>query len=188
VEAIGRYTAAQVGKGQVEELVQRAAVDFEPFYARRQSQAVEQREELVVLSFDSKGVVMRREDLREATRKAAEQCSPKVQKRLSPGEKRNRKRMATVATVYTVAPFIREAQEVMRELRPLKDTKVKRPRVSHKRVWASLQREPPRVMEEALEEALRRDPEQHKNGWCWSTGTAISSDGYAPVWPNTPCR
>jgi hypothetical protein len=162
VAALAHYTAAPVGKRQVEELGQRAGVDFEAFYAQRQSQGVEQTEELLVLSFASKGVVRRPEDLRAATRKAAEQSSPQRPKRLGPGEKRNRKRMATVATVYTVAPFVREAAEVMRELRPLKDTKVKRPRVSNQRVWASLQREPPRVMEEAFEEALRRDPEQRR--------------------------
>jgi hypothetical protein len=70
--------------------------------------------------------------------------------------------MATVATVYTVAPFVRQAEEVRRELRPLKATKVKRPRVSNQRVWASLQQEPPTVMEAAGEAAVRRDPEQHR--------------------------
>jgi hypothetical protein len=162
VEAITRYTAAAVGKRQVEEVVQRAAGDFESFYTQRQSQAGEPTAELVVLSFDSKGVVMRPEDLREATRKAAEQAGPKLPPGLSRRENRNRKRMATVATVYTVAPFVRQAEEVMRELRPLKATKVKRPRVSNKRVWASLQQEPPTVMEAAVEEAVRRDPEQHR--------------------------
>jgi len=49
-----------------------------------------------VLSEDGKGIVMRKEDLREGTKRAAERESHKLKTRLSPGEKR-RKRMATVA-------------------------------------------------------------------------------------------
>ena len=66
----------------------------------------------MVLTFDGKGVVLHHEDLREATRKAAErrrrqreQLSPF--NRLQPGEKKHSKRMATVAAVYAVAPLVR---------------------------------------------------------------------------------
>ena len=64
---------------------------------------------------------MHREDLREATRKAAErrrrqreQLSPF--NRLRPGEKKHAKRMATVAAVYAVAPFVRSPEEIPAEL------------------------------------------------------------------------
>ena len=43
-------------------------------------------------------------DLREATRKAAQNGKHKIQTRLSPGEKHHRKRMATVAAVYEIPP------------------------------------------------------------------------------------
>jgi hypothetical protein len=52
---------------------------------------------LQVLTSDGKGIVMRPEALREGTRKKAERDSKKLATRLSPGEKRNRKRMAEVA-------------------------------------------------------------------------------------------
>jgi ABC-type cobalamin transport system ATPase subunit len=51
------------------------------------------------MSVDGKGVVMRKEDLREQTRKAAKARKHKMGARLSKGEKKNAKRMATVAAV-----------------------------------------------------------------------------------------
>jgi hypothetical protein len=53
--------------------------------------------ELVVLTTDAKGIVMRQEDLRDATRAKAEAQTHKLDKRLCPGEKRQAKRMAQVA-------------------------------------------------------------------------------------------
>ena len=52
--------------------------------------------ELLVLSTGGKGIVMRHEDLRESTRLAAEKKVNKLETRLTPGEKSNRKRMAQV--------------------------------------------------------------------------------------------
>lgn len=66
-------------------------------------------EDLLIISTDGKGIVMRHEDLRESTRRAAEKSARKLETRLTPGEKSNRKRMAQVATVYSIAPFPRAA-------------------------------------------------------------------------------
>lgn len=49
-----------------------------------------------------KGVVMHEQDLRENTRKAAQKRQPHMKIRVSKGEKKNAKRMATVAAVYTI--------------------------------------------------------------------------------------
>jgi hypothetical protein len=46
--------------------------------------------------------VIRKEDPREATKRAAERENRKLKTRLSQGEKRDRKRMATVPTVYSI--------------------------------------------------------------------------------------
>ena len=73
---LSRNTGAEVPKRQAEQLVVRAAEDFDAFYvyeARRAAAGEPSPEEsVVVLTFDGKGVVLHREDLREATRKAAE--------------------------------------------------------------------------------------------------------------------
>ena len=177
---LSRHTAAEVPKRQAEQLAVRAAEDFDAFYEARRAAAGEPapEESVVVLTFDGKGVVLHREDLREATRKAAErrrrqreQLSPF--KRLKPGEKKHSKRMATVAAVYAVAPFVRSPEEFLQSLMPrqpvAKTKKAKtaktpavRPRPVAKRVWASLEREPAEVIAEAMLEAERHDPERVK--------------------------
>jgi len=92
-------------KRQVEELVARAAQDFDAFYDHAESaEAAANLNDLLILTLDGKGIVMRHEDLREATRKAAESAQHKLDRRLSRGEKKDRKRMATVAAVYDLTP------------------------------------------------------------------------------------
>ena len=92
-----RSTGAEVPKRQAEQLVARAAEDFDAFYEARRAAEGESPPEgsVVVLTFDGKGVVLHREDLREATRKAAEkrrrQREPLSRfERLKPGEKKAR--------------------------------------------------------------------------------------------------
>jgi hypothetical protein len=72
--------------------------------------------------------------------------------------------MAFVASVYTIAPFPREASDIVRALRPIQDAApaVSRPKPEKKRVWASLDKSPEAVLDEAFQEALFRDPEKKK--------------------------
>jgi hypothetical protein len=163
LEMMGSLTGAHVPKRQAEEAVQRAATDFGAFYSRTQIDFDGPTSEVLVLTFDQKGVVLRKEDLTEATRKAAESSRHKMNTRLSQGEKCGRKRMATVAAVYTVAPYLRTAQEVVAGLRHVRDAKPKpRPRPEGKRVWASLTRNLKDVIADAFDEACDRDPERSK--------------------------
>lgn len=64
-------TGTPIGNRQVEELAARAAQDFDDFYAAREA-VVEETSDLLVLTFDGKGIPMLREHLRPETRKAAE--------------------------------------------------------------------------------------------------------------------
>jgi hypothetical protein len=161
VATLAASTGTAVPKRQVEELVTRAAQDFDAFYAQK-SAASEVAGSLLVLSFDGKGVVMRHEDLRPATKKAAERHQQKLSKRLSKGEKRHAKRMATVAAIYTVAPFVRTPQEVAGTLAPIHSVPRPRPRPEAKRVWASLEKDPEEVIASAFEEAHKRDRRRQK--------------------------
>jgi hypothetical protein len=78
-EAIERNTGTRLAKRQAEELVERAAQDFDAFYDRPESaEAAASEKDLLVLSLDGKGIVMRREELREATRKVAESAQHKL--------------------------------------------------------------------------------------------------------------
>ncbi|NER38314.1 MAG: hypothetical protein F6J93_30900 [Oscillatoria sp. SIO1A7] len=68
--------------------------------------------------------------------------------------------MATVAAVYTIEPFKRTAEKIMK---PEKYEKIKRPKPESKRVWASLTKEPEAIINEAFDEGLYRDSNQEKN-------------------------
>lgn len=161
-----RLTGAEVGKRQVEELVRRAAVDFDSFYESHPAPDHAETGSVLVVSADGKGIVMVPQDLREATRKAAQEGSRKLDKRLTKGEKRNRKRMATVATVYTMPPFVRPPEDIVRSLAPRNERTPRpapEPKPEHKRVWASLEKHTEAVLEEAFREARTRDPERTKS-------------------------
>lgn len=161
VELIEKRTGGRVPKRQAEELTVRAAQDYDAFYADRLLEP-EITDDLLVLSFDGKGIAMRHADLREATKKAAEAETQKLHTRLAKGEKPNRKRMAQVATVYSIAKWHRTSADVLHGLR--EDRDAARPRPTRKRVWASAQRSAQAVIDDAFAEATRRDPD-HRRRW-----------------------
>ena len=162
-EAISRLdqtTGGHVPKRQSEQVVVKMAQDFEAFYDTRRAQEPEASEALLVLTTDAKGIVMRQEDLREATRQAAQRAKSARGSGLSAGKKDNRKRMAQVASVYTVAPYVRRPEAIMNP--PPDEGIAPRPKVENKRVWASVERDTRKVIDEMFAEALRRDPHQQR--------------------------
>jgi hypothetical protein len=162
------FTGVSIGLRQVEEITRRAAQDMERFYeSSSRTIALAQTSDILVLSVDQKGIVMRPDDLRDATRRNAEQAVPKLDTRLASGEKPDRKRMATVAAVYTVGPHVRTAASVvagLRHLRPVENeaARPRPPRPENKRVWASVVRDIAPVVGQLFDEAQRRDPERKK--------------------------
>lgn len=162
-ELVAKHTGGHVPKRQVEELAKRAACDFDEFYRSRLGPP-EATDHLLILSFDAKGVAMLHRDLREATRKAAEETPRHLETRLTKGEKPNRKRMAEVATVYTLKQWPRSIADVLHGLRDQAEKAAQRPRPTNKRVWASISHTPQRVIDDAFAEAARRDPE-HRRRW-----------------------
>jgi len=163
LETIEKTTGAHVPKRQVEELAQRAARDFDAFYETRQYTPTCETTTgpILVITADGKGVVMHEQDLREQTRKAAKKRRPQMETRLSKGEKKNAKRMATVAAVYTIDTFKRTPQDLLPGNN--KTQKEKSPRPEQKRVWASLEKSAEQVIESAFSEASHRDPRQKKH-------------------------
>ncbi|MBX9947993.1 MAG: ISKra4 family transposase [Candidatus Obscuribacterales bacterium] len=160
VKSIKRTTGSKVGKLQAEQLVARASQDFEDFYSARKVTKTTGEKDFLVISLDGKGIVMKREGLRESTRKAAARETHKLRTRLSRGEKSNRKRMATVATVYAVEEHHRTPEQIMNlENGPAEA----RPKPVTKRVWASVEREPEAIAKEVFDEAESRDPQRQRN-------------------------
>jgi len=163
VELIMKQSGAEVPKRQVEQLAIRSARDFDAFYRDRLCPP-EDTDHLLILSFDAKGIATLHRDLREATRKAAEATPRRLETRLAKGEKSNRKRMAQVATVYTIEQWPRTIADVLHGVHDKRDQTERRPRPTNKRVWASVVHSPQHVINDAFAEALRRDPD-HCRRW-----------------------
>ena len=163
VEAIGRATGQHLGKRQVEDLAGRAAVDFDTFYLHRQAPTGAVTDVLVI-SCDGKGIVMRPGALRPATAKAAASTNPKLATRLSKGEKRNRKRLAEVGAVYDATPVARSTADIL----PGNDTQRRDatagPSARNKWLTASVVDDAATVVAAIFDEADRRDPD-HQRSW-----------------------
>jgi len=86
---------------------------------------------IVVSSSDQKGIVMRRQA-----------ADPPPKGHRTKGDKASQKRMATVATVYTVDRYRRTPEDVVAALfRDAPEPNRDRPQPQHKEVWASLPRD-----------------------------------------------
>jgi hypothetical protein len=160
VDALERSTRRQLGKRQVEDLAARAVVDFDDFYATRALPPADP-DDVLVISADGKGIVMRPDALRAATAKAAAQASSKLTTRLSKGEKRNRKRMAEVGAVYDATPVVRSPADIMARDT---DEAVPAPVATGKWLTASVVDDAAEVVTQIFDEADRRDPD-HARAW-----------------------
>ena len=159
VDHLARSGGGRMAKRQAEEVTVQLSQDFDAFYEQALTASHEGEDEgkLLIISADGKGIVMHPNGLREATRKALAQEAHKQQTRLSPGEKKNRKRMATVVSVYEVDPYPRTPEQI---LDPEQQPEAKRPRPVNKRTWARVEADQGAVVEQGFAEAVRRDPDQ----------------------------
>jgi hypothetical protein len=159
LDTVKYITGLKISKRSAEDMARDAATDFDKFYEQRTLKPPEETAGIVVGTVDGKGVPMVKE----------ERVEPVV--RLGRGEKANKKRMATVAAVYTVAPRIRTPEEVTDslfrpELKVISDGKEserqKRLKPEQKRVWASLAKSKDDIIQEVGVEMHVRDPEKAK--------------------------
>jgi hypothetical protein len=152
VEAIADLTGVSVPKRSLEEMLRDAAQDFDAFYRERDPEPA--AGSILVAAVDCKGIPMVKPGGTQPT------------VRLTKGQKANRKRMATVATVFTRAPWVRTPEQVVESLfrthRQNTADGPSPPRPENKRVWASLLKGKSAVIQEVAEEMQRRDPETVK--------------------------
>ena len=163
VDAIFRASGQQLGKRQVEQLAQRAAVDFDAFYTTRQPPAGTSSD-VLVLSCDGKGVVMRPGALRPPTAAKAAAATSKLASRLSRGEKRNRKRMAELGAVYDATPAARSPDDIMAATGDQRAQRAPGPVIGNKWLTASIVTDAAGVVAQIFDEAERRDP-AHARTW-----------------------
>ena len=147
VETIAELTGVSVSKRSLEEILPDAAQDFDAFYRQRPPDPASGS--LLVAAVDCKGIPV------------VKPLAARPALRLTKGQKSNKKRMATVATVFTRAPWVRTPQQVLESLFPTscrtsRDKSIP-PRPENKRVWASLLKGKTVVIREVAEEMDRRD-------------------------------
>ena len=129
VQTLAELTGVSVSKRSLEEILPDAAQDFDAFYQQRPVATTVGA--ILVAVVDAKGIPMVKPG----------GAQPKA--RLTKGQKANKKRMATVASVFTRAPWVRTAQQVIESLFPLPSHPASgkdppSPRPENKRVWANL--------------------------------------------------
>jgi hypothetical protein len=163
-------TGAHVPKRQGEEQTVQAAQDFEAFYEQRAQPVNDTLSDQALMcgSTDSKGITVRPEALRDATRKAAEaerasevRGDPMAPKKL----RKHDKRMAIVTAVWEQEPHQRTAKDVIDNLqagraakRRKKARKQRAPRPQNKRLNASVVKPLTEGVAEMFDEFDRRDP------------------------------
>ena len=167
--SIERSTGERLGKRQIEEMVGRAATDFDAFYAERARPAGDPDDALILMC-EGKGIVMRPQALRPATAEAAEKAAHKLQTRLSPGEKRNRKRVAEVGGVHDAAPAPRTPVDVLAR-RENGHEVVPAPVARNKWLVASVVEDAATVVSGSSTRQSAAIPGTVRPGWPWWTGT-----------------
>jgi hypothetical protein len=153
-ERSAEITGTPIPVRSLEEIMQGAAQDFDAFYAERTPPTSTATSSILIAAVDGKGIPMiKPEGKRRSIRRTK-------------GQKANRKKMATVATVFTRAPWVRTPQQVVDSLFRSEGTppagQDPPPRPEHKRVWASLSKGKAAVIGEVAAEVLRRDPQGDK--------------------------
>jgi hypothetical protein len=160
-DAILRQTGQLLGKRQVEELASLTAMDFEDFYETRRP-ARSKPGELLVLSCDGKGIVMRSDALR--TRAPARPRAGPAKPSLSGDQRHGRKRMAEIGAVYDAAPAPRTAADILPSSAPEGYEPAPGPVAANKWLCASVVTAPAAVIGRVFDEAERRDP-KHRRTW-----------------------
>ena len=162
-DAIDRSTGVRLGKRQIEELATLAAVDFEEFYETRRP-ARSKPGDLLVLSCDGKGIVMRPDALRAGTAARAVRAGPQPKVRLSREEQRNRRRMAEIGAVYDAKPAPRTAADILASHAPEDQQPDPGPVATNKWLCASVVTDAAVVIARTFDEAEHRDP-KHRRTW-----------------------
>jgi hypothetical protein len=162
IDAIERQTGIRLGKRQVEELAGLAAMDFEDFYESRRP-APGKRGDLLVLSADGKGIVMRADALRTRA-PARPRAGPAPKPRLSGEEQQNRRRMAEIGAVYDAKPAPRTPADILTSATRQGHEPAPGPVARNKWLTASVVKAPAEVIKRTFDEAERRDP-KHRRTW-----------------------
>jgi hypothetical protein len=143
-----------------EDLNREQAGDVVTFQDRLPVPEAAQEGPLLVVTADCKGVPLVRKAL--PPNEATDAPLPALaNRRRGKGEKANKKKMAAVGAVYTIAPFVRTAEDVIEEVMR-KEARARRPRPRNKRVRAELLVGKVALFLWLADEVIRRNPQGSK--------------------------
>lgn len=182
VARVDEMTGGHVPKRQALEQIDRAARDFDTFYAERERTApvndTVEASALLMMSSDSKGILVVPDALKDATRKASAEAvhdAVKGDPTATRKDRKHTKRMATVTAVWNQEYCVRTAVDIVSELHreegAVGATTVRLPRPQNKHLAATVQDTLAVAIGEMFDEADRRDPERKR-----TTGVLI--DGH----------
>jgi len=155
IEMVQETMGFDLPKRSAEEILVDASVDFDEFYNNRDVDQSAHVDPIIVAAVDCKGIPMVKSELIDANGKV----------RRGKGQKAQKKKMATVAAVFTQQPYIRTPQEVVDSLfRTVQESKqsAHKPRCNNKRVWASLTSGKDVFIGDVVKEVTRRNQTQDK--------------------------
>ena len=161
IEDLAETTGVALAKRTAEQIVAEASADFAAFYTHHTAQLNPDSGPLLVASVDGKGVPM----IKPQTPRRRKPHAPTRRVRLGKGEKRNKKRMATVGAVFTQRPNRRTPESVVASLfaeGPKRKRHYFKP--EQKRVWASLLAGKKAFLSQVSQEMRHRDPD-HQKTW-----------------------
>lgn len=138
-------------KRSVEDINGDHGVYMRDYYEECDVAAAANEDRILVVSADGKGIPMTRQD------------SPPPEARRGRGQKKTAKKEATVTALYSIAPYLRRSDDIIRALladyTPEKDTLPARPTPTHKQVFGTLDGQEA-AFEQLVEQVQRRDKPQ----------------------------
>jgi hypothetical protein len=159
IDILAEWTGQKIPKRSAEQILIDVAADFDIFYQRRSDAASALGEgEILVGAIDCKGIPMVKPD-----------GAAKIVRR-NKGDKANKKKMATVAAVFSQPPRVRTPEEVLDSLFSTDQTRPhqRHPKPTDKRVWASLTSGKDNFIADVRAEMDRRDPHR-RHTWVMVT-------------------
>lgn len=149
VEMVRESMGIRLPKRTAEEILIDAGTDFDEFYSTRDRDTNDGSDSIIVAAVDCKGIPMVKSELVDKSGNV----------RRGKGQKAQKKRMATVAAVFTQQPYKRTPQDVVDSLfRTTLESKVHhKARCNNKRVWASLAAGKDLFIDDVVKEVTRRN-------------------------------
>jgi hypothetical protein len=156
VRHLQKWLDQPVWDGSAEAISRESSEDYDAFYEDKPAPTAVSEGDILVGSFDGKGVPMIKKE------------AAKIQGKLNKGEKRQKKKEAIVGVSYTVEPKVREAEEIARGLVYGREAKSgaeqaenggEKPRAREIRRIASLEKPKEEIFRTVRADLDARDPE-----------------------------